>query len=105
MANLLIGLGLVIMANMLLGSITSIINKKFDLKKLCKGIIKGWVVLSSIALLWLAGILNPDVVVLDEYTIVMGVELITLSSFVWYSAQAIAKLKNIMYPVKEEVKK
>ena len=54
MANLLIGLGLVIMANMLLGSITSIINKKFDLKKLWKGIIKGWVVLSSIALLKLS---------------------------------------------------
>ena len=63
MLNLLIGLGLVILANMLLGSITSIINKKFNLKKLGNGIIKGSVVLVSIGLLWLAGVLNPDVVV------------------------------------------
>ena len=104
MLNLLIGLGLVILANMLLGSITSIINKKFNLKKLGNGIIKGSVVLVSIGLLWLAGVLNPDVVVLDDWTITMGVELITLSSFIWYAAQAITKLKNIMYPVKKDEK-
>jgi len=104
MVNLLIGLGLVILANILLGSITSIINKKFNWKKLANGTIKGAVVLVSIGLLWLAGLLNPDVIILDEWTIIMGVELITLSSFIWYAAQAILKLKNIMYPQEKEKK-
>lgn len=102
MINLLIGLGLAITANMLLGSITSIINKKFNWKKLSKGTIKGCVVLVSIGLLWIAGVLNPNVVVMDDFTITMGVELIALSSFVWYAGQAILKLKNIMYPSKKE---
>lgn len=97
MLNLLIGLALVILANMLLGSITSIINKKFNWKKLGKGTIKGAVVLTSIGLLWLAGLLNPNVIILD-YTITDGVQLIALSSFIWYGGQAIVKLKNIMYP-------
>lgn len=102
MINLLIGLALVIIANMLLGSITSIINKKFNWKKFNKGVIKGAVVLVSIALLWLAGVLNPEVIVLDDWTIPMGVELITLMSFIWYAAQSLLKLKNIMYPEKKE---
>ena len=101
MVNMLIGLALVIIANMLLGSVSSIINKKFNWKKLNKGIIKGSVVLVSIILLWVAGVLNPDVIVLDDWTIPMGVELITLMSFIWYSGQALLKLKNIMYPPKE----
>lgn len=104
MVNVLFSLALVILANMLLGSVTSIINKKFNWKKLNNGIIKGAVVLVSIGLLWLAGLLNPDVIILDEWTITMGVELITLSSFIWYAAQAILKLKNIMYPVKKDEK-
>lgn len=101
MVNLLIGLGLAIISNMLLGSITSIINKKFNWKKLNKGILKGTVVVVALTLLWIAGLLNPDVVVLDDWTITMGVELITLSSFIWYCSQAILKLKNIMYPPKK----
>jgi len=105
MFHLLLGLLLVILANMLLGSVTSIINKKFNWKKLGKGSIKGAVVVVSIGLLWLAGLLNPNVVVLDDYTITMGVEIITMASFIWYASQAILKLKNIMYPKKvEEIK-
>jgi len=104
MINLLSSLALAILANMLLGSITSIVDKKFDWIKLGKGLIKSAVILASIALLWGAGVLSPDVKVLDDWTIIMGVEAITLMSFVWYGGQAILKLKNIMYPQKETKK-
>ena len=104
MINLLGSLALAIIANMLLGSITSIVDKKFDLKKLGKGFIKSVVILISIGLLWVAGILSPNVKVLDDWTIIMGVEAITLMSFVWYGGQAVLKLKNIMYPQKETKK-
>lgn len=101
MINLLIGLALAIVSNMLLGSVTSIINKKFNWKKLGKGATKGVVVLLTLTLLWIAGVLNPDVVVLDDLTITMGIELVTMASFVWYGSQALLKLKNIMYPSKK----
>ena len=97
---LYIGLILAITSNMLIGSINALINGKFDKYKFCKGLTKGLVITVVLILLMAAGLLNPNIKVMDDLTIPLAIEVITLSAFIFYTAQALNKVKEIMLPSK-----
>lgn len=100
--NLFLGVALSMVANILLGSINSIINKKFNTVKLAKGFIKSIIVLASLILLMVAGLLNPDIKVVDDMTIPMAIEIVSIAAFIFYSAQGLLKIKEIALPDKKE---
>lgn len=100
--NLLIGILLAMISNVLLGSINSIINKKFNWVKLNKGLLKSGVVLVALILLMFAGSLNPDIKVIDDMTVPMAINIIAIATFIFYSAQGILKIKEIVLPEKKE---
>lgn len=100
--NLLLGVFLSMAANVLLGSINSIINKKFNWVKLNKGLLKSGVVLVALILLMFAGALNPTIKVIDDMTVPMAIQIIAIAAFIFYSAQGIMKIKEIILPEKKE---
>ena len=70
-----------------------------------RGIVKGSVVTSALVLLMVAGLLNPNVKITDDLTLPLIIQTITLSAFVYYTVQTVAKLKDVMYPKEKEVSK
>jgi ABC-type uncharacterized transport system permease subunit len=96
--NLFYGILLAMSANVILGSIDSIIKKKFDKAKLIEGITKALLVLFSLSLFYIAGHLNPEIKVIDELTIPIIIETTGIATFIFYSAQGLLKIKEIVLP-------
>lgn len=94
--NLGIGLLGLILINILLGSITSIIEKKFDKAKLIQGLIKGTIVIISFIGVFVIGLLNPNVLLVSmngqELNLVSVINAIVLAGFIFYGKQVLSKL-------------
>lgn len=104
--NLVWGLMIFMSSNIVLGSVKSIFDGTFDLRRFWVGFGKASVIALSFTAMVFAGSLNPDVISfqLGDETVnfVQGVNLIILSAYVAYGAQSLAKLKDYVLP--KEVK-
>ena len=59
--NLGLGLLILIGVNILLGSINSILERKFDKEKFIAGVVKGVIVSVSFIAVYVVGLLNPSI--------------------------------------------
>lgn len=94
------GLLLLIAANIALGSINAIIAGTWDLVKFRNGCIKGLVVAVALLAVYMAGFLNPDLMVVDvdgqKVNLMTAVTLTMLAAFTVYAVDVIKKLKDML---------
>lgn len=94
------GLLLLIAANIALGSINAIIAGTWDLVKFRNGCIKGLVVAIALLAVYMAGFLNPDLMVVDvdgqKVNLMTAVTLTMLAAFTVYAVDVIKKLKDML---------
>ncbi len=94
--NLSVGLLFLMIINIVLGSIASIFESKFDKNKLIKGMVKGGIVLGCFIGTFYVGILNPDIIVANingqDVDLLTGTHMILLAGYVWYGKEVLTKL-------------
>ena len=94
------GLILVILANIALGSTSAIIEGNWDKVKFRNGCIKGGVVAVALIAVYLAGYLNPNLMVIDidgqTVNLMTAVSLVMLAAFTAYAVDVIKKLKDML---------
>lgn len=94
------GLLLLIAANIALGSINAIIAGTWDLVKFRNGCIKSLVIAAALIAVYLAGFLNPDLMVVDvdgqKVNLMTAVTLTMLAAFTVYAVDVIKKLKDML---------
>lgn len=95
-----IGLLLLILANIALGSINAFIEGTWDSAKFRNGCIKGGVIAAALIAVYFAGWLNPDLLVIENdgqtVNLMTAVHLALLAAFTIYAVDVIAKLKNML---------
>ena len=99
-----IALGLIslMMANILLGTGLSIIDntQEFDIKKLKKGILKSLLVIVSFSLVYVCGLLNPNVVSIDingqTVNLISGINIMLTLSAGLYAKKVFDKLGEVI---------
>ena len=95
-----IGLLLLILANVALGSIAALIGHTWDWQKFLNGAIKGGIVIAVILAVYIAGYLNPDLLVIEageeKVNFMTAVYLVLLAAFTVYAVDVLRKLKNIL---------
>lgn len=100
MFNLGIGLIGLIIINILLGSITSIIEKKFDKAKFLQGLVKGLIVTISFVGVYEIGALNPNIIVINangqDLNLMTGIYIIVFTGFAFYAKQVFSKLATFV---------
>lgn len=95
MIYLAAGLLGLILINILLGSISSFLERKFDLEIFVNGLIKGIIVIVSFAGVYLIGFFVPDILIEingQEFTLLMAVNIIVFGGFVFYAKEVLVKL-------------
>ena len=94
------GLLLLIAANIALGSINAIIAGTWDLVKFRNGCIKSLVIAAALLAVYMAGFLNPDLMVVDvdgqKVNLMTAVTLTMLAAFTVYAVDVIKKLKDML---------
>ena len=94
------GLLLLIAANIALGSINAIIAGTWDLVKFRNGCIKSLVIAAALIAVYLAGFLNPDLMVVDvdgqKVNLMTAVTLTMLAEFTAYAVDVIKTLKDML---------
>ena len=99
MLNLGIALLGFIIINILLGSMDTLLQKKFDKDKCIMGCIKGAIITASFVGVYFIGTLIPDVMIDingQEITILMAVNLIVVSGLAWYAKEVLIKLASFV---------
>ena len=95
-----VGLLLLILANIILGSVTAIIGGSWSWKKFWRGVYKGLIIVLALILVYIAGYLNPDMIVIpindQKVNLMSAILLILTSAFIWYGRDVITKLKDIL---------
>lgn len=98
--RLAVGLILVILANIALGSTGAIIEGDWDKVKFRNGCIKGGVVAVALIAVYFAGYLNPNLMVVDidgqTVNLMTAVSLVMLAAFTAYAVDVIKKLKDML---------
>lgn len=98
MIHLGVGLLMLIIANIALGSISAIIVCEWDFEKFWRGAVKALVIAAALMAVYYAGYLNPDLIVIDmggeEVNLMTAVYLLMLSAFGYYAVEVVGKLKN-----------
>lgn len=94
------GLVLLIAANIALGSINAIIVGDWDGAKFRNGCIKSAVVAAALVAVYIAGYLNPDLMVVDidgqTVNLMTAVSLAMLAAFTAYAVDVLKKLKDML---------
>ncbi len=94
------GLLLVIAANIILGSLDAILNGAYNATIFVRGILKGGIVILSLLAVYLAGRLNPDLLVIDAggetVNLMTGVYLLLVAAYANYGIDVLKKLKDIL---------
>lgn len=94
------GLLLLIAANVALGSIRAVLKKDWNKKTFCNGLIKAGIAIGAFAAVYLAGWLNPELVVAEiggkTVNLEAAVYLVLLGGFVYYAAEVLKKLKTVL---------
>lgn len=100
MLKITIGLISVMLANVLLGVTLAKLKREFKKEKLLTGLVKYASVLIGISLMYLAGYLNPDILVASidgiEVNLMAGIKVLFISGIVYYGMQDLIKLKNLL---------
>ena len=97
-----LGLGLIILilVNIMLGSMSAILNREFDKEKLLRGFIKGAIITVSFISCYGVGLLNPDVMVINvngqDVNMLTSINIIVLGGYGWYAVQVASKLAGFI---------
>ncbi|HAN20435.1 MAG: hypothetical protein A2Y15_08765 [Clostridiales bacterium GWF2_36_10] len=97
---LAIGLLILIMVNIILGSMKGFLNKSFDWDKCRKGIYKNGIIFICLTLVYLAGYLNQDIIAIEvgelKVNLMQATYYTILASYLYYAADVIKKIsKNL----------
>jgi hypothetical protein len=97
---LALGLIILIIVNIVLGSLSALFQNTYCRKKLLCGLIKAGIVLVCFAGTYLVGYLNPGIVAVEvdgvEVTVMTGIQLVVLVGYYHYAKQVIEKLTAIV---------
>lgn len=102
METLRLGVGLIIFmaVNIILGSLGSLFTQTFNHKILLQGIIKAVIVVFCFVAIYVAGVLNTEIVVIningEEVTVLTAIYFLILGGFVHYVKEVVLKLKNMI---------
>lgn len=100
MIKIIIGLVSVMIANVLLGVTLAKLKQEFKKEKLLSGLVKYLGIFLGISLMYLAGYLNPDIIVANinnvEVNLLSSIEVLFISGIVYYGMQDLIKLKNLL---------
>lgn len=95
-----LGLLLLILANIALGSINAIIEGRWDYMKFRNGCIKGGIIAAALVAVYFAGFLNPDLLVIDadgeSVNLMTAVYLLLMAAFAVYAIDVLKKLKDML---------
>jgi len=96
-----LGIGLLglILINILLGSINSFLERKFDKVKFINGIIKGVIVTISFIGVYFIGVIVPNISIDingQEITLLMAINVIILGGFTYYAKEVLIKLSSFV---------
>lgn len=100
MIKIIIGLASVMIANVLLGVTLAKLKQEFKKEKLLIGLVKYLGIILGVLLMYIAGYLNPDIVVANinnvEVNLMTGIEVLFISGIIYYGMQDLIKLKNLL---------
>lgn len=100
MLKIIIGLISVMLANMLLGVTLAKLKQEFKKEKLLSGLVKYLGIILGVLLMYIAGYLNPDIVVANinnvEVNLMTGIEVLFILGIIYYGMQDLIKLKNLL---------
>ena len=100
MIKIVIGLISVMLANVLLGVTLAKLKQEFKKEKLLSGLVKYLGIVLGVLLMYLAGYLNPNIIVANinnvEVNLMTGIEVLFISGIVYYGMQDLIKLKNLL---------
>ena len=100
MLKITIGLISVMLANVLLGVTLAKLKQEFKKEKLLSGLVKYLGIVLGVLLMYLAGYLNPNIIVANinnvEVNLMTGIEVLFISGIVYYGMQDLIKLKNLL---------
>lgn len=100
MIKIIIGLVSVMIANVLLGVTLAKLKQEFKKEKLLSGLVKYLGIFLGISLMYLAGYLNPDIIVANinnvEVNLLSSIEVLFISGIVYYGMQDLIKLKDLL---------
>ena len=100
MLKIIIGLISVMLANMLLGVTLAKLKQEFKKEKLLSGLVKYLGIILGVLFMYVAGYLNPDIVVANinnvEVNLMTGIEILFISGIIYYGMQDLIKLKNLL---------
>lgn len=100
MIKIIIGLVSVMIANVLLGVTLAKLKQEFKKEKLLIGLVKYLGIILGVLLMYIAGYLNPDIVVANinnvEVNLMTGIEVLFISGIIYYGMQDLIKLKNLL---------
>jgi len=93
---LAIGLIILIIVNIVLGSLSAMFVGDFDWKRFRTGVYKGGIIFLCLALIYLAGFLNQDVIAFEvsgqAVNLMQAVYLIVFTGYVYYGKNDVEKL-------------
>jgi len=93
---LAIGLIILIIVNIVLGSLSAMFAGDFDWKRFRTGVYKGGIIFLCLALIYLAGFLNQDVIAFEvsgqAVNLMQAVYLIVFTGYVYYGKNDVEKL-------------
>lgn len=97
--RLAVGLLLLILANIALGSMGALVEGTFDWVRFRKGAIRGGIVLLALVAVYFAGYLNPDLLVIDTgggttLNLMDAIYALFLAAFTLYAIDVMRKLKT-----------
>lgn len=95
-----LGLLLLIVVNIILGSVDAWLSGEFDKPKFRRGIAKGAIVAMCFAITYLVGWLNPEVVAISingqAVNLLTAVYLVIMAGFLFYAYEVIGKLAGFV---------
>ena len=104
MLNLTIGLLIFMSANVVLGSVNSLFDKKFNKEKFFKGVGKSLIVLVCYVGVYYAGSLNPDILVMKineiDVNMLTAIYASVVVGYIAYAVQLVDKLSKMVVPKK-----
>ena len=99
---LYLGISLLVLVtiNIILGSISSLFQQKFDKTKLFQGIIKGIIVTGCFVAVVYVGKLTPNIIVINvngiNVDLFTATHMLMLSSYIFYGKEVLVKLSSFV---------
>jgi len=100
--SLLLGGSLLVLVivNIILGSVSSIFQQKFDKTKFWQGLVKGVIIVFCFVLVIIIGKLNSDIVVVNvndqTLDLATATRMLMLSSYAWYGKEVYIKMTGFL---------